>query len=49
MRVRHFAQDDAHVFCTEDQVQDEVVACLQMAFDTYAPFGLTTSLERRLV
>ena len=28
MRVRHFAQDDAHIFCTEDQIQDEVARCL---------------------
>ncbi len=31
LRVRHFAQDDAHIFCTEEQVQDEVAGCLEMA------------------
>jgi threonyl-tRNA synthetase len=45
LRVRHFVQDDAHVFCTEDQVQDEVGAMLDFAFDTYAIFGFTVELE----
>src|SRR3954449_6948428 len=40
MRVRRFAQDDAHVFCTEDQIQDEVAGCLEFAFETYRIFGL---------
>jgi threonyl-tRNA synthetase len=45
LRVRHFAQDDAHIFCTEDQVQDEVRGCLQMAFATYAMFDFDVRLE----
>jgi threonyl-tRNA synthetase len=45
LRVRHFAQDDAHIFCTEEQVQQEVSACLQMAFATYGLFDLQVSLE----
>ncbi|HEV2062038.1 MAG TPA: threonine--tRNA ligase [Solirubrobacteraceae bacterium] len=45
MRVRHFAQDDAHVFCTEEQVQEEVAGCLEFAFATYERFGLDVSLE----
>src|SRR3954468_3758348 len=45
LRVRHFAQDDAHVFCTEDQIQDEVAACLGFAFATYRIFGLEAHLE----
>jgi threonyl-tRNA synthetase len=45
MRVRAFAQDDAHVFCTEDQVQDEVAACLEFAFATYEIFGFELRLE----
>ena len=45
LRVRHFAQDDAHVFCTEEQVQDEVSACLDFAFDTYGLFGIEPHLE----
>ena len=33
LRVRHFTQDDAHIFCTEEQVQEEVVQCLRFGFD----------------
>ena len=45
LRVRHFAQDDGHIFCTEEQVQDEVAGALEMAFATYAKFDLQVSLE----
>jgi threonyl-tRNA synthetase len=45
LRVRHFAQDDAHIFCTEDQIQEEVAAVLEFAFATYAVFGLDVRLE----
>jgi threonyl-tRNA synthetase len=45
LRVRHFAQDDAHVFCTEEQVQDEVSACLDFAFATYELFRIEPHLE----
>src|SRR4051812_38599728 len=45
LRVRHFVQDDAHIFCTEDQVQDEVAAALKFAFDPSALFGLSVALE----
>ncbi len=45
LRVRHFAQDDGHIFCTEDQIQDEVAGVLQFAFDTYKLFGLDVNLE----
>jgi threonyl-tRNA synthetase len=45
LRVRHFAQDDSHIFCTEDQIQDEVMGVLEFAFATYAVFGLDVSLE----
>ncbi|AEY01787.1 threonyl-tRNA synthetase [Oceanimonas sp. GK1] len=41
MRVRGFTQDDAHIFCTEDQIQSEVSACIQMVYDTYETFGFT--------
>ena len=34
MRVRGFTQDDAHIFCTPEQIEDEVVNCLQFAVDT---------------
>ena len=39
MRVRGFTQDDAHVFCTEDQVQDEVADCIRMVYEMYRTFG----------
>jgi threonyl-tRNA synthetase len=45
LRARHFAQDDAHIFCTEEQLQTEVAACLDFAFATYAVFGLDVRLE----
>ena len=45
MRVRQFAQDDAHIFCTEEQVQQEVRGCLEMAFDTYRLFDFDVRLE----
>jgi len=39
MRVRNFVQDDAHIFCTESQVQDEVSGFIDMLFDVYKDFG----------
>src|SRR3954453_14433475 len=45
MRVRHFAQDDAHVFCTEEQIQAEVTGCLEFAFATYGLFGFEVEVE----
>ncbi|MEL4281868.1 threonine--tRNA ligase [Shewanella mangrovisoli] len=55
MRVRGFTQDDAHIFCTEDQVQAEVSSCIQMVYDTYSTFGfenivvkLSTRPEKRI-
>jgi threonyl-tRNA synthetase len=45
LRVRHFAQDDAHIFCTDEQVQEEIRGCLEMAFATYALFDLEVRLE----
>jgi threonyl-tRNA synthetase len=45
MRVRHFAQDDAHIFCTEEQIQDEVSGCLEFAFATYDLFGFDVDVE----
>jgi threonyl-tRNA synthetase len=39
MRVRGFTQDDAHIFCTPEQIEDEVVSCLEFAFDTLKAFG----------
>lgn len=55
MRVRGFTQDDAHIFCTEAQVQDEVKSCIEMVYDTYTTFGfenivvkLSTRPEQRV-
>ncbi len=45
LRGRHFAQDDAHIFCTEEQVAEEVAACLEFAFATYELFGFELQLE----
>lgn len=39
MRVRSFTQDDAHIFCTEEQIKSEVQACIDLVFETYADFG----------
>ena len=39
MRVRNFVQDDAHIFCTEDQIQVEVSAFMDLLFRVYADFG----------
>ena len=39
LRVRGFTQDDAHLFCTPETVRDEIVACLDFAFDVYRVFG----------
>ncbi len=55
MRVRSFTQDDAHVFCTEAQIQSEVSSCIQMVYETYKTFGfeeievkLSTRPEQRV-
>ena len=55
MRVRGFTQDDAHVFCTEEQILAEVSTSIQMVFDTYKTFGfeniavkLSTRPEKRV-
>ena len=39
MRVRGFTQDDGHIFCTEDQIEDEVAAFHEQAMKVYADFG----------
>ncbi len=45
LRARHFAQDDAHIFCSEEQVQEEVAGCLEFAFATYRLFDFDVRLE----
>jgi threonyl-tRNA synthetase len=39
LRLRGFTQDDAHIFCTPEQIEDEVVNCLQFAIDRPKAFG----------
>ena len=39
MRLRGFTQDDAHIFCTEDQIQDEVSTFMDLLQEVYADFG----------
>lgn len=41
LRVRQFCQDDAHLFVTEDQLQDEITGCIEFAKATYKLFGFT--------
>ncbi|WP_374587235.1 threonine--tRNA ligase [Ideonella dechloratans] len=41
MRVRAFTQDDGHIFCTEDQIESEVVAFTQLLQKVYKDFGFT--------
>ncbi|MBI1338990.1 threonine--tRNA ligase [bacterium] len=40
MRVRAFTQDDAHIFCREDQIEDETAAFIELAASIHADFGL---------
>lgn len=44
-RVRRFQQDDAHIFCREDQIEDEVLGALQFMKYVYDIFGMTYKLE----
>ncbi|ROR58703.1 UNVERIFIED_ORG: Ser-tRNA(Thr) hydrolase /threonyl-tRNA synthetase [Providencia alcalifaciens] len=55
MRVRGFTQDDAHIFCTEEQILSEVTSCIEMIYDVYTTFGfekivvkLSTRPEKRI-
>jgi threonyl-tRNA synthetase len=45
LRVRHITQDDAHIFCTQEQVEREVVECLKFGFAIYEIFGFQPRLE----
>ena len=55
MRARRFVQDDAHIFCTEGQLQEEVAKLIDLTFDVYKDFGfdqielaLSTRPEQRV-
>jgi threonyl-tRNA synthetase len=45
LRVRHVTQDDAHIFCTRDQIEDEVLGCLDFAAYLYDLFGMEARFE----
>jgi threonyl-tRNA synthetase len=45
LRVRHITQDDAHIFCTEEQIRDEVIDALDFGFFLYHLFGFEPRLE----
>ena len=46
MRVRAFTQDDAHIFCTEEQLQDECIAVTRLILDIYRDFGFEDVLVK---
>jgi len=46
MRVRSFTQDDAHIFCTEGQIQSEVSAFISLVYDVYQDFGFEDVILR---
>jgi threonyl-tRNA synthetase len=48
LRVRHFVQDDAHIYCTREQIQDELIACLDYAYYLYDVFELNMRVELSL-
>ena len=48
LRVRHFVQDDAHIYCTYEQIQDELIACLDYAYYLYDLFDLNMRVELSL-
>jgi threonyl-tRNA synthetase len=46
MRVRGFTQDDAHIFCTEEQIEPEVADFIAMLYEVYGDFGFTDVLVK---
>jgi threonyl-tRNA synthetase len=45
LRVRHVTQDDAHIFCTREQIEEEVLGCLDYVAYLYDLFGMEARLE----
>ena len=45
LRVQHVTQDDAHIFCTAEQIEDEIFGCLDFAAYLYVLFGMTARFE----
>ena len=48
LRVRHFVQDDAHIFCTPEQIHEELLGCLDYAFYLYDLFELDMRVDLSL-
>jgi len=46
MRIRQFVQDDAHVFCTEEQLQEETIKLIDLVYNTYHDFGFDDIIVR---
>lgn len=46
IRAKNFTQDDAHIFCTEDQIKNEIFYCIKMLFDVYNTFGFKKILVK---
>ena len=44
MRVRNFVQDDGHIFCTNEQIQEEVQGFIDLVFEVYKAFGFNSIL-----
>jgi threonyl-tRNA synthetase len=45
LRVKHITQDDAHIFCTREQIEDEIFGCLDYASYLYELFGVEAKFE----
>jgi threonyl-tRNA synthetase len=45
LRVKHITQDDAHIFCSEDQIEDEIFGCIDFAAYLYDLFGMDCRFE----
>jgi threonyl-tRNA synthetase len=45
LRVKHITQDDAHIFCAQDQIEDEIFGCLDFAAFLYELFGMEARFE----
>ncbi len=45
LRVKHITQDDAHIFCSQDQIEDEIFGCLDFAHFLYDLFGMEARFE----
>ena len=46
LRVRGFTQDDAHIFCTPEQIEEEIAGCLEFALDVLKDFGFEQIPDR---